>query len=69
MPLGIILNSLSIALGGVIGAKSGDRLSAEFKEKLNLIFAVCSMGMGIVSIVLMKNMPAVIFSLILGTAI
>lgn len=27
------------------------------------------MGMGIVSIVLMENMPAVIFSLIFGTAI
>lgn len=69
MPLGVILNTLAIALGGVIGAKSGDRLSEEFKDKLNSIFAVCSMGMGIVSIVQMENMPAVIFSLIFGTAI
>lgn len=69
MPLGIILNSLAIALGGLIGAKGGDRLSEEFKEKINLIFAVCSMGMGITSIILMENMPAVILSLILGTVI
>ena len=69
MPLGIILNSLAIALGGLIGAKSGDKLSEEFKEKINLIFAVCSMGMGITSIILMENMPAVILSLILGTVI
>ena len=68
MPVGIIMNTLAIAVGGLIGAKSGDRLSEEFKDKLNSIFAVCSMGMGISSIVLMQNMPAVIFSLILGTA-
>ena len=69
MPLGVILNSLAIAVGGLIGAKSGDRLPDEFKEKLNLVFAVCSMGMGVVSIVLMENMPAVILSLIVGTVI
>ena len=68
MPIGIIMNTLAIAVGGLIGAKSGDWLSEEFKDKLNSIFAVCSMGMGISSIVLMQNMPAVIFSLILGTA-
>ena len=69
MPLGILINSLAIAIGGLIGAKSGGRLSDEFKEKLNLVFAMCSMGMGVVSIVLMENMPAVILSLILGTVI
>ena len=69
MPLGILMNSLAIALGGLIGAKGGGRLSDELKEKLNLVFAMCSMGMGVVSIVLMENMPAVILSLILGTVI
>lgn len=34
-----------------------------------MIFGLCSMGMGISSIVLMENMPAVIFALILGTGI
>lgn len=37
MPLGIIMNSLAIAIGGLIGAKGGDRLSGEFKDKLNSI--------------------------------
>lgn len=69
MPLGIILNSLAIAVGGLIGAKSGNRLSQEFKEKLNLVFAICSMGMGVTTIILMENMPAVILSLILGTVL
>ena len=69
MPTGIILNSLAIALGGLIGASSGGRLSDELKDKLNLIFGVCAMGMGVYSIVLMENMPAVILSLIVGTVI
>lgn len=69
MPIGVICNALAIGIGGLIGAIIGGKLSQEFKDKLNLIFAVCSMGMGISSIVLMENMPAVILSLILGTII
>ena len=69
MPIGVICNVLSVALGGVIGAAGGQRLSEEFKQKLNLIFGICSMGIGISSIVLMQNMPAVILALILGTII
>lgn len=69
MPIGVICNVLAVALGGVIGAVGGRRLSEEFKQKLNLIFGICSMGIGISSIVLMQNMPAVILALILGTII
>lgn len=69
MPIGVICNVLAVALGGLIGAVCGDKLSDEFKEKLNLVFGVCSMGIGISAIVLMKNMPAVVLALILGTII
>ena len=67
MPIGIICNVLAVAVGGLIGAKAGNKLPQEFKEKLNLIFGICSMGIGISSIVLMQNMPAVVLALILGT--
>ena len=67
MPIGVICNTIAIALGGVAGAVFGSRLSAEFKEKLNLVFGVCALGIGISSTVLMANLPAVILSLILGT--
>ena len=69
MPIGIIINVLSVVLGGAAGAAVGNKLSMDFKEKLNMIFGACSMGMGISTIVLMQNMPAVIFSVIIGTAI
>ena len=67
MPTGVFINVIAVALGGLAGSVFGNRLSSEFKEKLNLVFGICSMGIGISSIFLMKNMPAVIMALILGT--
>ena len=67
MPIGVIINTVAIFLGGIAGALLGDKLPEKYKEQLNLIFGLCSMGMGISSIVLMKYMPAVVFALIIGT--
>ncbi len=69
MPIGIIINTIAIFLGGIAGALLGDKLPEKYKEQLNLIFGLCSMGMGISSIVLMKYMPAVVFALIIGTIV
>jgi len=69
MPIGVIINSCSVLFGGIAGSLLGHKLSSEFKAEIHLIFAICSMGMGISSIGLMQNMPAVIFALIMGTAI
>lgn len=67
MPLGVICNVLAVAAGGILGTRMGNRLSPEFREKLNQVFGICSVGIGISSVMLMKNMPAVILALILGT--
>ena len=69
MPIGVIINTVAIFLGGIAGALLGDKLPEKYKEQLNLIFGLCSMGMGISSIVLMKYMPAVVFALIIGTIV
>lgn len=69
MPIGVIINALSVAIGGLFGALAGRLLKDDFRERINMVFGCCSMGMGISTIVLMQNMPAVIFSLIIGTAI
>ena len=67
MPLGVICNTLSIAVGGLLGGIFGRRLSPDFKQKLNLVFSICALGIGITSTVLLVHLPAVILSLILGT--
>lgn len=69
MPTGIIINSLSIILGGIAGGLFGDYLRDDFKENLNLIFGLASMVMGISAIMNMVNMPAVIFAVVIGTII
>ncbi len=69
MPTGVIINVVSVIVGGLLGTVAGKKLSTRLKETLNMIFGVCAMTMGITSIVLMKNMPAVIFSVIIGTVI
>ena len=69
MPIGVIINTVAIFLGGIAGTLLGNKLPEKYKEQLNLIFGLCSMGMGISSIVLMKYMPAVVFALIIGTIV
>ena len=69
MPIGVICDAASVALGGLFGSWVGGCLSPEFKRQINLVFSVCSMGMGIASIVLMRQMPAVVFALIAGSAV
>lgn len=68
MPVGVIVSALSIFLGGVFGTLGGRNMSDSFKNNLNMILGVCSMAMGIYSISPMKNLSAVIFATILGTA-
>ncbi len=69
MPIGVIVNAMSVLLGGLLGAAVGDRVSEELKTKINMIFGLCAFGMGVSSIVLMENMPAVVFAMIVGTGI
>ena len=69
MPIGVIINTVAIFLGGIAGTLLGNKLPEKYKQQLNLIFGLCSMGMGISSIVLMKYMPAVVFALIIGTIV
>lgn len=67
--IGIIMDVLAVAAGGLAGAQIGRWLPPDFAEKINKVFAVCAVGMGINSIILMKNMPAVILSVTLGSVI
>ena len=69
MPIGIITNVIAVALGGLLGTALGHKLPERIKKLLNMTFGICAMTMGITSIVLIRNMPAVFLSVILGAAI
>lgn len=69
MPIGVIIDAASVAVGGILGALAGNLLPEELKNQLNIVLGLCSMGMGISAIGLMQNMPAVIFALVLGSAL
>lgn len=66
MPIGIILNGLAVIIGGFLGSKLGHKMNAAWKEKLSMVFGACAMTMGITSMMHIKHMPAVIFSIIAG---
>ena len=68
MPIGVIVNAISVFIGGVVGAVLGNAIPERIRTTLPLIFGVASMSMGIVSMVKMKALPAVILAVILGTA-
>lgn len=67
MPTGVIINALSVLLGGLLGGFLGEKLPEKFKTEINLVFGACSMAMGIFAIAPMKYMPAVIFAMVIGT--
>ena len=67
MPVGVIINVASVVLGGFLGSVMGNKLSDALKREMITVFGICALGMGVASVILMKNMPAVIFSVIMGT--
>lgn len=67
MAIGVFVDVASVVVGGLAGSCLSGKLSEEIKSRMNTIFGLCAMCMGISAVVLMKNMPAVVFSVILGT--
>lgn len=69
MPFGVIIDVCSVVVGGLIGSLMGEKLSDNLKTQMNTLFGLCAMCMGVNAVVLMQNMPAVVFSVIAGTLI
>ncbi|MFK8243403.1 MULTISPECIES: DUF554 domain-containing protein [unclassified Facklamia] len=67
MPIGVLINSLSIIAGGLFGGLFGNYLSERMKQQLVIVFGICSFAMAIPSIILMENLSAVVFAIIFGT--
>ncbi len=69
MPIGIIVNSSAVAIGGIIGAFLGHKLPEKVLKELPIIFGLSSMAMGITLIAKLANLTPVILAIIVGTII
>lgn len=69
MSVGMIADVLAIVIGGVLGTIGGRLLPERLKLALQPAFAVATLGMAILSIIKMQNLPAVILALILGVIV
>ncbi|MCH4207303.1 MAG: DUF554 domain-containing protein [Solobacterium sp.] len=69
MPTGVIIDALAVVLGGLLGSALKQHFTDSFKDQINAILGLCSIAMGISAVTHMQNMPAVIFAIILGTAL
>lgn len=69
MPIGVIINALSVLIGGLAGAALGNKIPEHLRGNLTLIFGLASCSMGIATIVKINALPAVVFAVIIGIAI
>jgi hypothetical protein len=69
MPIGVIVNSGAVLLGGLLGALLGERIPESLRTSLPLTLGAASMGMGVSYIMKLNTLPVVILALILGSVI
>lgn len=62
MPIGIIVNTITIFCEGLVGSIFGQYIEERIKKEIVLVFGICSIGMGISSIDLIENISAIIFA-------
>lgn len=46
MPIEVLINTFSIFIGDIAGVAVGNKLSRSFKYYINMVFGLCSIGMG-----------------------
>lgn len=66
MPIGVLINSGAVLLGGLVGAVLGIRIPERLRSNLPITFGIASMAIGVNYIVEMKTLPAVVLALIVG---
>lgn len=69
MPIGIIVNGLSVLIGGIIGSRAGGRIPLHIRQSLPTSFGFVAMAMGIMKIAGAQSVLAVTLSVLLGTVI
>lgn len=66
MPIGVIINVCAVFVGTIIGASIKKILPKHLIDELPKIFGICSVSIGIMSLIGVKTLPMVIMAVILG---
>lgn len=69
LPIGILTNGAVIVLGGLLGARFGNRLPARVREGLNPLFGLCALGLGVIAVADVKYYAAVALAMVVGVAL
>jgi uncharacterized membrane protein YqgA involved in biofilm formation len=69
MPIGIIIGSISVFLGGIIGTLIRKKINKNALEQLPSVFGMAAIAISITLIVKIENLTPVILALIVGTII
>jgi len=69
VPLGILVNAGSIAIGALLGASCKSLIPSHALKALTPIFGLSALAIGMVNVIKMDSLPVVILSIILGTLI
>lgn len=67
IPRGVILDCCCVLLGTNCGALLRNKIPERLQEPLMVIFGMCAIAIGMVSVVQLASLPAVLLALILGT--
>ncbi len=69
MPIGTLINCISVFLSGIIGSSIGRYVPERTRKYLTVLFGFCSVSIGINSVIKVHAMPPIIAAVILGSAI
>ena len=69
LPIGILINTAAVAIGGLAGAAGRRYLTRELKDGLQMIFAGCAMCMGIYMVGKLENMTPFVSAMVVGTGV
>ena len=69
MPLGVIINSIAVFTGGILGAFLKNHFPKKLSESLPNIFGLSAIAMGIYLIIRLESLSAVVLAVIVGTVL
>ncbi len=69
MPIGVLINTAAIFLGGLTGALVGGRIPQRINQALTGVFGLSAITMGVYLIIQLSSLSAVVMAIILGTLI